>query len=68
MALWGCARVLLELAAVWKGAAIAQAARAAKIVKKVAFIFASVRGAGLGVFVLECWEVESECEVTCCFE
>ena len=43
MGLWGCARALLELAAVFKGAAIAEAARAAKIVKKVAFILALVR-------------------------
>ena len=43
MAMWGCARALLELAADWKGAAIAEAARAAKILKRVAFMFALVR-------------------------
>ena len=44
---------------------MAETARAARMVKKVAFMFALVRRAGLGGFVLGCWEVESDCGVSC---
>ena len=65
MALWGWARALLAGAAAGNGAAKAETARVARKVKKVVFISASGRCAGLRGLVLSVWKVRSDSRVSC---
>ena len=65
MALWGWARALLAGATAGNGAAKAETARVARMVKKVVFIFGSGGCAGLCGLVLRGLEVESDKGVSC---